>query len=96
MIILFFHFQAFKDTLFFYAVALIHKRKFLLNSMIFPHAAGFRVIIKKKKAKPTNPCSMTELDSRNMPGLNLVINLTTKCFSGVPPVLDNILQKDHL
>lgn len=48
MIILFFHFQAFKDTLFFYAVALIHKRKFLLNSMIFPHAAGFRVIIKKK------------------------------------------------
>ena len=65
MIILFFHFQAFKDTIF-YSVAVIHERKFLLNSMIFPHAAGFRVVTKKKKkekAKPTNPYSMTELDS---------------------------------
>ena len=50
MIILFFHFQAFKDTIF-YAVALIHERKFLLNSMIFPHATGFRVVTKKKKKK---------------------------------------------
>ena len=49
MIILFFHFQAFKDTIF-YAVALIHERKFLLNS-IFPHATGFRVVTKKKKKK---------------------------------------------
>lgn len=50
MIILFFHFQAFKDTIF-YSVAVIHERKFLLNSMIFPHAAGFRVVTKKKKRK---------------------------------------------
>ena len=49
MIILFFHFQAFKDTIF-YAVALIHERKFLLNS-IFPHATGFRVVTTKKKKK---------------------------------------------
>ena len=72
MIILFFHFQAFKDTIF-YAVALIHERKFLLNSMIFPHATGFRVVTKKKKkkkAKPTNPHTMTELNSGNVPGLN--------------------------
>lgn len=64
MIILFFHFQAFKDTIF-YAVAVIHERKFLLNSMVFPHVTGFRVVTKKKKekAKPTNPHSMTELDS---------------------------------
>ena len=50
MIILFFHFQAFKDTLFFMQLH-SYTRKFLLNSMIFPHAAGFRVIIKKKKKK---------------------------------------------
>lgn len=59
VIILFFHFQAFKDTIF-YAVALIHERKFLLNSMIFPHATGFRVVTKKKKKGKTHKSTFND------------------------------------
>ena len=59
MIILFFHFQAFKDTIF-YAVALIHERKFLLNSMIFPHATGLRVVTKKKKKSKTHKSTFND------------------------------------